>query len=176
MVTDDDEEVRKRNIVAAHDTATSIEALEEIALEDGPPAAPLAEVVIDGTAIIAVESARRRTAMIEEEANIPPKSARTAAAVIETDAMIDTGPPADDGAHRDLVLLPDGARGVPLHGPYNAKGPFLPRTTHSHRRKLQGPESLLNDHRWKSKNQILVIQGAWLQRATQSMSMGARWF
>ena len=134
---DDDEEVRrwKRNIVAAHDTAASIEALEETALEDGRPAAPLAEVVIDGTAIIAVESARRRTAMIEEEADIPPKSARTAAAVIETNAMIDTGPPADDGAHRDRVLLLDDARGVPLHERCNAKGPFLLKTTHSHRQR-----------------------------------------
>lgn len=175
-MTDEDEEAKKRNIAAAHDTATSIEAPEETALEDDHLAVPQAEGVIDGIAIIAVESARRRMAMIEEEADIPPKSARTAAAVIETHAMIDTGRFADHGAHRDLVLLLDGARRVPLLGRCNAKGPFLLRTMRSHRRRLRGPENPLNNHRWKSKNQISVIRGAWLQRATRSMSMAGRWF
>lgn len=175
-MTDEDEEAKKRNIAAAHDAATSIEALEETALEDEHPAVPQAGGVIDGTAIIVVESARRRMAMIEEEADIPPKSAPIAAAVIETHAMIDTGRPADHGAHRDFVLLLDDAHGVPLHGRCNEKGPFLLRTTHSHRRRLREPENPLNDRRWKSKNQILVIRGAWLLKATRSMSMAGRWF
>ena len=174
-MADDDEEVRKRNTVAAHDAATSIEALEGTALEDGHLAVPQAGGVIDGIAIIAVESARRM-AMTEEEADIPPKNAPTAAAVIETHAMIDTGHPTDHGSHRDLALLLDGARGVPLRERCNAKGRFLLRTTHSRHRRLRGPENLLNDHRWKNKNQILVIRGAWLQRATRSMSMAGRWF
>ena len=171
-MADDDEEVRKRNTVAAHDAATSIEALEEIVLEDGHPAVPPAGAVIDGTAIIAVESAGRRIAMIEKEADIPPKSARTAAA-----AMIDTGHPADHEAHRDLALLLDGARRVPLHARYNdPKGPFLLRTTHSHRQRSRGPGSLLDHRRWKSRSQISGIRGAWLQKAIRSTSMAGRWF
>ena len=112
-MADDDEEVRKRNTVAAHDAATSIEALEGTALEDGHLAVPQAGGVIDGIAIIAVESARRM-AMTEEEADIPPKNAPTAAAVIETHAMIDTGHPTDHGAHRDLALL-----AITIIGPHN---------------------------------------------------------